>query len=43
MKAILVYSLALVVAGALGALQGYIRGKWFAKSLKEHLERQKSK
>lgn len=41
MKAILVYSLAIVAAGALGALQGYVRGKRFAKSLKEHLEQQK--
>ena len=41
MKAILVFSLAMVAAGALGALQGYVRGKRFAKSLKEHLERQK--
>jgi hypothetical protein len=41
MKAILVFSLAMVAAGALGALQGYVRGKLFAKSLREHLERQK--
>jgi len=41
MKAMLFFSLAIVVAGALGALQGYVRGKRFAKSLKEHLERQK--
>ena len=41
MKAVLLFSLAMVVAGALGALQGYVRGNRFAKSLKEHLERQK--
>ena len=37
----LVFGLAIAIAVALGALQGYVRGKRIAKSLKEHLAQQK--